>query len=403
MRFSSLGVIALFLLSSCGGTEGTSSPSSFLSSSTEASSSHLPENSSSDGDSISSSTEGTSSSSINAEESSSSEAETLAPLSVIALEMKSTYGDSFLIKQGDFEMLVDAGTSVDGDTVRAALDTYVEDDVLEVLVLTHFHADHIGGMTDVSFFDGLSVASIVDPGVVASTNVAKNFMAVRDELVEGGSAYYPVYELLNGSDPGRKWEITGHEGMSIEFFDTGFSREPGTSYGGDQNNSSLAFALEYGETKWLFAGDLPGSLEDDLVASIKREDPDYFASSFNVLKACHHGSEGSNTDTLLSFVEPDLVFVMSGLERRNKTSQGIVDAQHPYLSALERFRAYTEEVYWTSINGTTSMVSDGKGVALEMEGRTEDYYYEGEVVDREAEREATIYESKYYLAIQSLA
>ena len=403
MRFPSLGVIALFLLSSCGPTD-VSSDSSFQSSSIEASSSSVSESSSSDEGSLSSSTDGTSSSSISAEDSSSSEAEALAPLSVIALEMKSTYGDSFLIKQGDFEILVDAGTTVDEGTVRAALDFYVEDGVLELLVLTHFHADHIGGMTDVSFFDGLSVTSIVDPGVIASSKVAENFRAMRDELVDGGSKYYPVYDLLNDSSPGKKWEIAGHEGMSIEFFDTGFSRVPGTSYGGDQNNSSLAFALAYGETKWLFAGDLPGSLEDDLVASIKEEDPDYFASSsFNVLKACHHGSEDSNTDALLSFVEPDLVFIMSGLERRNKTSQGIVDAQHPYLTALERFRAYTEEVYWTSINGTTSLVSDGKGVALEMAGRTQDYYYEGEKVDREAERFSTVYQSKYYLAIQSLA
>lgn len=410
MRASPLVMMAFFLLSSCGsGGEASSLSSSALSSSEpEASTSLLDSVSSSEESSASSSEAGSSSAEVSSESSvsssSSSENEPLEPLSVIALEMKSTYGDSFLIKQGDYEILVDAGTASDASTVQAALDTYVEDDVLDLLILTHFHTDHIGKMTDASFFGDISVNAIVDPGVVYSSSAARSFAAMRDGLVANGSRYYPVYDLLYGSDPGPRWEIEGHGGLTIEFFDTGFVKEPGTSYGGDQNNTSLAFTLEYGETRWLFAGDLPGSREADLVKSIKEEDPSYFAaSSFNVFKACHHGSDGSNTDELLSFVEPDLVFMMAGLEKRNRTSSGIVDEQHPYLGALERFRLYTEEVYWTSINGTTTMTSEGRVVALEMAGRTQDYYYEGEKVDREAERFSTVYQSKYYLAIQSLA
>lgn len=411
MRKASLPVIAFFLLSSCGsGAEVSSLASSFvssLSSDSEASIS-LPGSAPSGGQSSASSETPSSSAEPSSESAvslpASSEAEPLEPLSVIALEMKSTYGDSFLIKQGDYEILVDAGTTSDAATVQAALQTYVEDDVLDLLILTHFHTDHIGKMTDVSFFDGLSVATIVDPGIIYSTQAARDFVAMREELVAGGTQYYPVYELLNGADPGPRWEIEGHGGMTIQFFDTGFIKEPGTSYSGDQNNTSLAFTLEYGATRWLFAGDLPGSREADLVKSIEEEDPYYFAdSSFNVLKACHHGSDASNTDTLLSFVEPDLVFMMAGIEKRNRTSSGVVDEQHPYLGALERFRLYTEEVYWTSINGTTTITSDGKDVALQMAGRTVDYYFEGQKVDPEAERLLTIYESKYYLALQSLA
>ena len=177
MRASPLVMMAFFLLSSCGsGGEGSSLSSSALSSpEPEASTSLLDSVSSSEESSASSSEAGSSSADVSSESSvsssSSSENEPLEPLSVIALEMKSTYGDSFLIKQGDYEVLVDAGTASDASTVQAALDTYVDDDVLDLLVLTHFHTDHIGKMTDASFFGDISVNAIVDPA--SSTRAAR--------------------------------------------------------------------------------------------------------------------------------------------------------------------------------------------------------------------------------------
>ena len=51
-------------------------------------------------------------------------------LKVISIEMTGTYGDSYLVKYGNFEMLVDAGTTYDKNHVQAALNEFVEDDMM---------------------------------------------------------------------------------------------------------------------------------------------------------------------------------------------------------------------------------------------------------------------------------
>ncbi|MEA4821676.1 MAG: MBL fold metallo-hydrolase, partial [Erysipelotrichales bacterium] len=63
------------------------------------------------------------------------------------IEMVQQYGDSILIKCGNFEMLIDAGQSSDGPNVKSILDDKVEDGILDLLVITHPHSDHYGGIT----------------------------------------------------------------------------------------------------------------------------------------------------------------------------------------------------------------------------------------------------------------
>jgi len=55
-------------------------------------------------------------------------------------------GDSILVDLGETEILIDGGDKSPG--VTAYLNKYV-DGALEVMVATHPHADHIGGLIDV--------------------------------------------------------------------------------------------------------------------------------------------------------------------------------------------------------------------------------------------------------------
>ena len=65
-------------------------------------------------------------------------------------------------------------------------------------------------------------------------------------------------------------------------------------------------------------------------------------------------------------------------------------------------KKYTDKVYWSSINGLTIFKSTGNEVTFTARGRTVDYYYNHELASRESEKLVTIFESKWYKALQEL-
>ena len=322
-------------------------------------------------------------------------------LQVIAIEMTGKYGDSFLIKYNDFEILVDAGTKTDKEYVQQALDEFVTDDKLDILMLSHLHGDHIGDMTDVSFFKDIEVLKIVDAGTEPTSNVAKEYVAMRDALVEKGATYVSYYDIITKEEIEDIWYLDSDKKLYLEFFDSGYVASPGTSPS-DLNDSSIAFALNYNLNKWFFAGDLPEKCETKLVNNIKKINNEYFKESdYVVFKSCHHGSSEANGETLLSFVKPDMAFIMAGILSSNQTDNEMT-LQHPYFDALERMKKYTNKVYWSSINGLTIFKSTGNEVSFTARGRTVDYYYNHQVVSKEEEKLITIFESKWYKALEEL-
>ena len=58
-------------------------------------------------------------------------------------------GDSYIVKFGDSEILIDAGGTKDsGDAIYAALNKYCNDHILEYMIITHGDADHLVNFTD---------------------------------------------------------------------------------------------------------------------------------------------------------------------------------------------------------------------------------------------------------------
>ena len=323
-------------------------------------------------------------------------------LQVIAIEMRSQYGDSFLIKYGDFEMLVDAGQPGDGEYVQAALKEFVTDKELDVLMVSHLHADHIGNMKSTSFFDSLNITikTIVDPNTKADNTTKRNYVAMRDTFVSRGTKFYSYYDIIKDPSIDTKWFIDETKNVFIEFIESATLPTPEKVPSGDFNDSSIVFTLNYLNNKWFFAGDLTDDHESELVANMKKLETngeDYFKESdYVVYKSCHHGSNGSNGHTLLSYVKPDMIFVMAGIVSDNKGTGSFKD-QHPYSGALARMKTYTDKIYWSSINGLSIFSSKGNEVSFTARGRTVDYYYNGQIVSREAEKLVTIFESKWYL------
>jgi beta-lactamase superfamily II metal-dependent hydrolase len=146
-----------------------------------------------------------------------------------------------------------------------------------------------------------------------------------------------------------------------------------------------------------------GDATVDTDSGVRKNYPNLLEGKTVIAKAAHHGSDsnGSNSSTFLRlFLKPDYVFISAAIIDANATEAGMVEAQHPTLAALNRFKTYTDHVYWSSINGNLTLHCNGQSVtSIGGTGRsiTNPYYVDGVLVDANLEKQVTIFESQWYL------
>jgi beta-lactamase superfamily II metal-dependent hydrolase len=322
-------------------------------------------------------------------------------LQVYALEQTGQYGDCTLFKSGDYEILIDGGNQTSAPQLKEALSTYVTDHILDLLIITHPHSDHYGGFTNgqTSPFSGgtlsdggiTSVGKIVDSGI-DSTSVSYYGSSVvrgfRNYWVAKGAEYSAISTLVEGHTYDAVWPLT--DALSVQWLDTGnYAPAGGSITSGDLNDYSVACNIRFGSYDFFMAGDLPSAPEDDLVA--KYRDNSFLKAGNQVIyKACHHGSNGANDSTLISFLSPSYAWASAGITDTNNTSAGIKSSQHPYKTARSRIETSTgkDKMWWNGTAGTLEMSipEDYSSFSIKGFGRQyEDYYVGGSLVAKESE------------------
>jgi beta-lactamase superfamily II metal-dependent hydrolase len=322
-------------------------------------------------------------------------------LQVYALEQTGQYGDCTLFKSGDYEILIDGGNQTSAPQLKEALSTYVTDHILDLLIITHPHSDHYGGFTygQTSPFSGgtlsdggiTSVGKIVDSGI-DSTSVSYYGSSVvrgfRNYWVNKGAEYSAISTLVEGHTYDALWSLT--DALSVQWLDTGnYAPAGGSITSGDLNDYSVACDIRFGSYDFFMAGDLPSAPEDDLVA--KYRDNSFLKAGNQVIyKACHHGSNGANDSTLISFLSPSYAWASAGITDTNNTLAGIKSSQHPYKTARSRIETSTgkDKMWWNGTAGTLEMSipEDYSSFSIKGVGRQyEDYYVGGSLVARDSE------------------
>ena len=312
-------------------------------------------------------------------------------VNIYFIEMHKQYGVSVYVQAGDFDMLLDAGAPEDGGYVNDFLRRHISDGRLELVVASHPHSDHMGGMnTALSTIKNITYA--VDYGCIRDYSAVSSTRA----RFKQADKYSPVIDCVNNRNGARKVLYITND-MYVTFLNTGYYEEEDkdiSSYDGHgTNNTSVALLLTYKNQNFFFAGDLENEAQSSM---LNREN----ISKLDVLTSSHHGSSNANGTPLLSKTRPNVSVISTALVNRgSKTSQAL-DQTHPIGSALKNLINYSNKVYCNFTTGTLQVTLNG-GVDVKGLGVSKPYYLDGVAVTGEENLEfkytkyANRYRSKY--------
>ena len=337
------------------------------------------------------------------------------PLTITSIEMVDEYGDSTLIQFKGYDILVDSGSEADASHVNSVLNNKVTDKEIDLLVVTHPHGDHIGGILN-NGLNGFKVKKIVDYGYTYDTNgndkidnsaYVQAYVNIRNGLVTKGATYSSVKAEIKNSevltidkdnDLAIRWLKNNYYYGSDEVF-------PNSSCPSDNpNTTSTSFVLEYKYWNVIMCGDADSSYTEK---SIIENHKDLFKDSKKrvLLKGTHHCSASSMGFNFLDWANPEIIFTSSAMVDSvcapNEVSLGSGEGQlnHPNKSTVRRIKQKTSNLYWNGINGDLTFVTDGvNDMSVAGVGRRKDYLKKGtsEVMDRETEKNIKFFDSEFY-------
>ena len=197
-------------------------------------------------------------------------------------------GDSVLIQTAEnHQILVDGG---DGERIIEELSAVMPffDRSLDMIVLTHPHEDHVGGLVEV--LKKYRVENVLLTGVNNRSGIYNEFL---NEIIEDDVEFFIADQLMDFRFGEVLLDVLyPFEPLLLEDFD-------------NLNNSSVVIMVHNEEERILLTGDIEEEIEDALLA--KRVD-----LRADVLKLGHHGSKTSSSLKFLAKVRPKKAVIQVG-------------------------------------------------------------------------------------------
>ena len=224
-------------------------------------------------------------------------------------------GQCITVFSGDNTVMIDCGSiySTDnaGDTAGAYLSSCGRKSV-DLLMLTHLHADHANGVTRLmSMVPVKTIAMPVDPN---------DDDGQLEEILAAAERYGT--EILYISEN----TVRNIGGIAVTMY------EPGQS--GDTNERCVMTRVSIGDYDMLVTGDGSKEAEAELIEKNQ-------ISNLELLIAGHHGSRYSSGGAFLESIGADTAVISVGYNTYG----------HPTNETLERLAAYGYTIYRTDLNG----------------------------------------------------
>lgn len=236
-------------------------------------------------------------------------------------------GDAILIRTAEQTVLIDSGDQ-DQQAKLAGLLHKEGIEVIDKLILTHPHADHIGGTA--ILFREFKVRAVYDNGQPTTTKLYRDYLkTVRDQAIEYG-------HLKRGD------ELAFGDGVAFKVLSP---TQDMVKAGGEMNGNSIVGQLLFGSFSLLLTGDVEAEGETAMVKAYGS------ALKSDVLKAAHHGSKTSSSKAFLQAAAPAAVLISVGRDN---------EYGHPHKNIVNRYEKQQMKIYRTDQNGTITLRSDGK-------------------------------------------
>ncbi|MGN1031180.1 MAG: ComEC/Rec2 family competence protein [Butyricicoccaceae bacterium] len=226
--------------------------------------------------------------------------------------------DSALIVCGDDTILIDGGERGDGDFVV----DYIRSlgiDQLDLVIATHPHEDHIGGLPDV--LEAFPVDELYMSDLPATTKIYETLLDSIDE------------QELTPECPEVGESISFDSGMAVTVLAPG---PDNAELSKDANSASVSVRVDIGAFSAVFTGDATTKSEKQMLES-------RLPLACDVYKVAHHGSRTSNSEAFIQALSPELAVVSVG----EYSEYGLPDEE-----PLERLEAVGAEILQTIDVGT---------------------------------------------------
>jgi competence protein ComEC len=193
---------------------------------------------------------------------------------------------------------------------------------LDVVVASHGHADHVGGMPAV--FGAVPVGMVLDPAEPVPDPVYVQYLAAVD------AAGVPWLRARAGDtlvvDGARLTVLSPDDRWAEQTF--------------DPNEESVVLLVEYRGCRLLFMGDAGAPVEHRLAGRV---------GDVDLLKVGHHGSRTASTAAWLGELRPETVVI--SVARTNRYG-------HPAPETLARLAASGARIRRTDVSGTVTLRTD---------------------------------------------